>query len=165
MKRSVFFPAIAACCLLLASCSDTKEKTSEPAMVAEAATADLVQIRKDIQGVENSWAEAINTKNLDALMALYGEGAVSMPPGAPSLSGKEAIRKHQEMELAGKRPFASIVFETQDVYAQGNVVTEVGKTMFKDSTGAVTTAGKYVSVYEKQNGKYVCIREIYNDDK
>ena len=30
--------------------------------------------------------------------------------------------------------------------------------------GTVTT-GKYVSVFEKRDGKYICIRDIYNSDQ
>ena len=114
--------------------------------------------------MENAWAAAQNAKDINALMAMYADNAVSMPDGEPMLNGKAAIQKKQEMDFAAPANFSSITFETLDVYAQGDVATEVGKTMYKDAAGKVTGSGKYIAVFEKQNGKYLCIREIYNKD-
>lgn len=52
-----------------------------------------------------------------------------------------------------------------DVFAAGDLVVETGKCTFKDASGAVIRTGKYLSLFEKRDGKYVCIRDIYNDDK
>ncbi len=114
--------------------------------------------------MENAWAAAQNAKDINALMAMYAVDAVSMPDGEPMLTDKAAIQKKQEMDFAAPANFSSIAFETLDVYAQGDVATEVGKTMYKDAAGKVTGSGKYIAVFEKQNGKYLCIREIYNKD-
>ena len=51
-----------------------------------------------------------------------------------------------------------------DVYGSGDYVTEVGKTTIKDEKGNVTTTGKYMAIWEKRNGKWVCIRDINNED-
>ena len=80
------------------------------------------------------------------------------------LTGKDAIRKKQEADFAKPSGYASIAFETMDVYAQGNVATEVGRAIYKDAAGKTTGGGKYIAVYEKRDGKYLCIREIYNKD-
>ena len=114
--------------------------------------------------IENAWAAAQNAKDINALMAMYADDAVSMPDGEPMLTGKAAIKKKQEADFAKPSKYASIAFETMDVYAQGDVVTEVGKTMYKDAAGKTAGAGKYMAVYEKRDGKYLCIREIYNQD-
>ena len=57
-----------------------------------------------------------------------------------------------------------IAFEIADVFGDENQVTEVGKSIVKDSTGKVTYTGKYMAIWEKRDGKYVCIRDIGNDD-
>ena len=165
MKKTILLPVITAGILLLSSCEQKKEK-DEPVQpsVSAATTSDLTQVRSEIAALENQWAAAINAKDINAMMALYGDDAVSMQDGGPSLVGKAAIQKKQEMDFAAPAKFASIGFETTDVYAQGDVVTEVGKTMYKDSTGKITGSGKYMAIFEKRDGKYVCIREIYNSD-
>ena len=49
-------------------------------------------------------------------------------------------------------------------FGSDNYATEVGKTTRKDSTGKVVSTGKYMAIWEKQNGKWICIRDINNDD-
>ncbi len=51
-----------------------------------------------------------------------------------------------------------------DVFGSENQVTEVGKSTIKDATGKVTYTGKYMAIWEKRDGKYVCVRDIFNDD-
>jgi uncharacterized protein (TIGR02246 family) len=166
MKKKFFVPALAAAMVLLISCGDTATPTvaAEATPVAAAAAPDMASIRSDIQALEDRWAAAMNAKDIDALMAMYADDAISMPPGAPTLTGKAAIKKAQEADFAAPRNYATAAFETTDVYAQGDNVTEIGKSTFKDKAGKVVRTGKYVAVYKKQDGKYLCIREIYSDD-
>jgi ketosteroid isomerase-like protein len=69
----------------------------------------------------------LNARDLDALMALYADDAVSMTNNAPMLAGKDAIRKSQEQEFAGMPEGLTYSFEVLDVYGDGNTVTETGK--------------------------------------
>jgi uncharacterized protein (TIGR02246 family) len=165
MKRTILSAICAATVLLVSSCNnEAKQTTPQAVATTETAKPDLAQIRTEIQAIENEWAAAQNAKDINKLMALYADDAVSMPDGAPTLSGKAAIRAQQEKDFAGAPTYASIAFETQDVYGDGNVVTEVGKTIYKDANGKAIRNGKYMAVFEKRNGKYLCIREIYNKD-
>ena len=165
MKKTMLLVAYASCVLLFASCQEAEKKeTPAAATVTEPVKPDLTQIRAEIVAIENAWAAAQNAKDINTLMALYADDAVSMPDGEPMLTGKAAIQKKLEADFAKPAKYASIAFETIDVYAQGNVVTEVGKTMYKDAAGKTTGGGKYIAVFEKRDGKYLCIREIYNQD-
>ena len=166
MKKTILLVTYVSCALLFASCQEAekKETPAQTTTAAEPAKPDLAQIRSEIVAIENAWAIAQNTKDVNALMAMYAEDAVIMPDGEPMVSGKAAIQKKLEADFAKPSTYASIAFETLDVYAQGNEATEVGKTMYKDAAGKTTGAGKYIAVYEKRDGKYLCIREIYNKD-
>lgn len=167
MKKSILVPVFAVCVLLFASCqepakTDTAAETA--AAMPEATVTDPAQVRADIVAVEQAWQDAMNKKDVNALMAMYADGAESLQNDGPTLVGKAAIQKQQEAEFAAPAKYASIAFETTDVYAQGDYVTEVGKTMYKDADGKVTSSGKYMVVFEKKDGKYLCLREIYNSD-
>ena len=166
MKSKILVSAFAAFVLLFASCQETpKETTTAEVAATEPPKADLAQIRTEIIALENNWAAAVNAKDTNALMALYAEDAVSMPDNEPTLSGKAAIRERQVKEFA-KIPAGNVIsFETKDVYSDGNIATEVGTTTIKDAAGKVVSTGKYIAVFEKKDGKWVCIREIYNMDK
>ena len=166
MKKTILLVTYVSCALLFASCQEAekKETPAQTTTAAEPTKPDMAQIRSEIVAIETAWATAQNAKDVKALMAMYAEDAVSMPDGEPMLTGKAAIQKKAEADFAKPSTYASIAFETLDVYAQGNVATEVGKAMYKDAAGKTTGGGKYIAVYEKRDGKYLCIREIYNKD-
>jgi len=147
--------------LMLASC---KPATNSSATSAEAPKMDMAQVKADIQAVESAWATAQNAKDLNALMAMYADDAISMADGAPSLNGKAAIQAWQEAEFAKAPAGLNSAYTVQDVYGDGETVTEVGTGVTKDASGAVVRTGKYIAIWKKIDGKYLCIREIYNSD-
>ncbi len=154
MKSNLFFTLLAACLLAFTACQPTSE--SQP---------DLAQIKSDLQKMEDAWAAALNARDIEALMSLYTHDAVSMPDGESTQVGKAAIRQSLERELANRPEGMTYSFQTVDVYANGSQVTEVGTSTYKDADGKVIGTGKYMCVWEKQGDKYLCAREIYNDDQ
>lgn len=141
-------------------------KQAEKAETVEEAAPvlDLSVVKAEIQAFENEWAKLLNEKNLDALMAMYADDAVSMPPNAPMLVGKEAIRATQEADMSEMEAGQMFSFETMDVYGGGDTFTEIGKSAIKDASGAVKSTGKYIVVFKKIDGKYMVVREMYGSD-
>lgn len=127
--------------------------------------ADMAQIKSEIQSIENAWATALNERDVDALMLLYADDAQSLPNNAPILDGKAAIKKAQEAEFATMPTGMTFAFETLSVVGTSEIVTETGMSTYKDAEGNIIGTGKYIAVFEKQNGQYRCIREAYNNDK
>jgi len=154
--------------LLTVACNtSTTEKTViEPAVPAEPVIVkpDMAAVKAEIQAIETAWADATNAGDLNALAALYADDAVSMSNNGPSLVGKAAIQKDMETNLAKRPQGTTVSYETTEVFGDDNIVTEIGKSVTKDATGKVTSTGKYIAIFEKRDGKYLCIREIYNDD-
>jgi len=142
------------------------EKSSEVSVLTEQVTAksDLAKLKAEIQALENSWATADNARNSVAVAAFYADDAVSLSNNKPMVVGKAAIKKDIEANMAKRAKGSTVSYDVLDVFGNENTVTEVGKSTFKDETGKVTSTGKYMAVWEKRNGKYVCIRDIYNDD-
>lgn len=153
MRFHLFFILLATYLLTLTACQQAAETP-----------VDLAKVKTEIQALEDAWANALSTRDLDALMAMYTDDAVSMPDNAPTVVGKDAIRKEQEQEFATSPPGMIYAFEVQDIYANGNTVTETGKSTYKDAAGKVIGTGKYMVVWEKQGDKYLCAREIYSND-
>ena len=98
MKKIMIVSICIASAFMFTSCKDETKK-DEPAalptgpakpVVVEAAKPDMAQIRSEITAIENAWAEAINKKDVNALMALYGDGAQSMQDGGPTLVADQA---------------------------------------------------------------------------
>lgn len=159
MKKGTIFLSCLSLLLVLGACTNEVESKK-----TETTKADMSQVRTDIQAVENEWADAMNKKDIDALMALYADDAMSMQDGGPTLKGKDAIREQQVKDFAEPATYASISFTTQDLYGTPDEVTEVGTASMKDADGKEIATSKYMAVFVKQDGKYKCLREIYNKD-
>ncbi len=178
MKFNSIFSLLAACLFLLGvSLQTTYAQTESGKAKAEgardsAAKAELIQtqtemakVKAEVQAVSNTWANVMNAKNIDALMAMYADDVVVMPENSPALVGKAAVRKYQEQSFARTPANMTYRFQTLDVYSHGNTLTETGTTTLSDASGNVVITGKYVCVYEKRDGKLFVVREIFNADK
>ncbi|MBA2746420.1 MAG: DUF4440 domain-containing protein [Flavisolibacter sp.] len=153
-----------AACLFLISC-DSPAKNDDTVLVkSENVKADMSAVQTEMQALENAWAEALNKKDVNALMAFYTDDAISMQNGGPTLNGKAAIRAQTEKDMASPPRYASISFKTLAVYGTPDEVTEVGTSSEKDANGKETATGKYMVVFRKVDGSYKCVSEIYNKD-
>ena len=169
--KKVNYPGIAsvffALTILFAGCGAPAEKkeasTTETTEVAVAAP-DMAAIKAEIQTLETSWANADNARDANAIAAFYADDAISLSNNKPMLSGKAAIQKDIEEGLVKRAKGSMVSYDVQDVFGCENSVTEVGKTTVKDASGKVTSTGKYIAVWEKRDGKYLCVRDIYNED-
>ena len=165
MKANPFTPILAAVAVLIlfAAGCNVPAKTAEAP--AEAAKPDMVAIKGEIQAIETDWAAASNAKDVAKVMAFYADDAVEMNDDEPMYVGKAAIQQSLAKTWATRKSATTVSFETMDVYGDSNTVTEVGKTTTKNAAGKVVSSGKYVGVFEKRDGRYVCIRDINNEDQ
>jgi len=143
-----------------------KKTEMEPALTAEPVVvkADMASIKAEIQALENDWAAADNARDANAIAAFYSDDAMSMSNNAPMKVGKAAIQKEMEESLAKRAQGETVAYETLEVFGDENTVTEIGTAISKDASGKVTRTGKYIAILEKRDGKYICIRDIYNTD-
>lgn len=159
---------IAISCLLIACNNDSKDNTdaakSSEVVTATPAVADLSKIKAEIQDLETRWSQADNARDTNAVAAFYADDAVTLSNNKPMISGKDAIRKDVAEGLTKRKKGATVAYDVIDVFGCENTVTETGKITVKDSTGKVYYTGKYMAVWEKRDGKYICIRDISNDD-
>ncbi|MEO7767525.1 MAG: DUF4440 domain-containing protein [Ferruginibacter sp.] len=129
------------------------------------AKADPAKLKAAIQEQETAWANADNARDVNVVAAFYADDAVSMANNQPMLVGKAAIKKDLEASMAKRPKGATLSYDVMDAFGDDHYITEVGKIVRKDSTGKVTTTGKYMAIWENRAGKWVCIRDIGNEDK
>lgn len=163
MKKTILTFALLT--ILFTACEEKKaaDTPADTAMVAEEKP-DMAAIKAEIQTLENAWGAADNARDAAALAAFYADDAISMSNNKPMVVGKAAIQKDLEASLAKKPKGNTVAYEIMNVYGDENQVTEVGKTIVKDAAGKVVYTGKYMAVWEKRDGKYVCLTDISNDD-
>lgn len=149
--------------LFVMGCSSPAPKVAEtPVQVV--VEPDMAAVKAEIQALENSWAAADNSRDANAIAAFYAEDAVSLSNNKPMSVGRAAIQAEIEAGLAKRVAGSTVSYDVLDVFGDDKQVTEVGKSTFSDASGKVISTGKYMAVWEKRDGKYICIRDIYNED-
>ena len=101
-----------------------------------------------------------------AVAALYAEDAVLSAPGAPAARGKASISEYYVKDLAASAA-AGLTNEdgpTSDVGASGDLAWQWGTYKVTDKSGAAVDAGKYTTVFQRKDGKWMIIRDTWNSD-
>lgn len=132
----------------------------------EAVAIDKEQIKNEIQAIENKMAEMFNDRTVKA-EEYYAEDATSFSQNKPPLVGKTAIEKSIKEDLENFPKGYQIAFVVNEIFpsSDGIQVVEIGHYRVSDSTSAPLYTGNYIAVFEKRDGKYVCIRDMSASDK
>jgi len=143
-----------------------KKTEKEPEKMVEPVVAkvDMGSIKTEIQGLESAWAAADNARDTNAVLANYSDDAMSLSNNAPISKGKAAIQMEIKEGMAKKTKGETVSYNTLEVFGDEKLVTEIGTAITKDASGKVMRTGKYMAIWEKRDGKYICIRDIYNSD-
>ncbi|ADB39892.1 YybH family protein [Spirosoma linguale] len=163
-QSALMLAAFAALIIVAAGCNAPTQK-QETATEQAAAKPDMAALKAEIQAIETEWASATTAKDINKVISFYADDAVEMNDDEPMQVGKAAIQQSLLKSMEARKAGTTVSFETMDVYGDGNVVTEVGKTTTTDAAGKVVSAGKYVGIFEKRDGKFICIRDINNEDQ
>ena len=156
MKKNIFKGGLLTVILVLMISCNSKQEASTTT------TIDKEQIKKEIQAKEDAFADLYNTGELKNI-GYYADDATSFFQNRPALVGKEAIVEFLKDAITSKTD--KISFTTKDVFISndGNQVVEIGYFKVTDST-ITTNSGNYMSLFEKRNGKYVCVRDMSASD-
>ena len=157
-KHSLPITMFAIAFLLFVACNN------KPCPPAEAGP-NMDSIRALIGAMEQEYAAAENAKDAERLYKYYADDAIVMPNGKTAWVGHEQIKAGLQADMDSMKAGTKVSFMNTGLWAQGNIVVETGATTWTDSTGATVNTGKYMTLYEKRNGKYIAIRDIWNDDK
>lgn len=140
--------------LFLSACGSTEmEEATEEAL-------DMDQVRTEIQAMEDAYAAGETAKDADAVAAYYSDDAMSYGQNKEPLSGKAAIRDNIAKNIAKDTTENQTVFKVVDLFAEGNMVVEIGSWTMMDPSGKELDHGNYMSYFEKRDGKYVCVRDM-----
>jgi ketosteroid isomerase-like protein len=104
---------------------------------------------------------AFNGKQIDAIVELYADNSVFMPPNAPVLRGREPLREFYQ-DLIGRA--TNLRLETEDVAGSGPLAYESGTYYLNYQDGAVRDRGKYVFVWRKTAGTWRTEKTIWSSD-
>lgn len=132
----------------------------------DASAANAANEMTALHAVDQAWVKAYNAGDADGVANLYDEQAVLLPPGAPGVNGRAAIRAFFAKDTAasakdglafslGPRPAGGV---------SGAMGWASGTYAVKDKSGHVVETGKYLSVSMKKGGKWLYVRDTWNSD-
>ena len=122
-----------------------------------------------LRDLDAQWSKTAGTNDVDATVAYYSDDASLLPPNAPIVNGKQAIRAAWAALLA---PGVSLSWQSDKVEASRSsdlaymTGTYTMSTKQSLSKAPVTEQGKYVEVWKKQaDGKWKVVADIFNSDQ
>ena len=157
MKHTAVKRVVLGCVITsLFACNNNKGQSSTTVV-------DKEQIKKEIQAKEDEFAATYNSRTVKDI-GYYADDATTFFQNRPALVGKEAIVEFLKADLSENSN--KISFKTNEVFVSndGNMVVEVGHFTVVDSTNTGINRGNYMSLFEKRNGKYVCVRDMSASD-
>jgi ketosteroid isomerase-like protein len=149
---------------------------SEPASIAQSSasssrsektggTQPLEQLLRDL---DNKWAKAAATKDVEQTIAFYSDDAVVFPPNATSAATKEAIRNGWTEMFASSGFVISWQPTRVQVAKSGGMAWVSGayELRMNDANGKPSNdRGKYLEVWEKQtDGNWKCTADMWNSN-
>jgi ketosteroid isomerase-like protein len=111
-------------------------------------------------------AEVFEKRNFDALDKVYTANARILPPGAPIISGREAIKGFWS-DLIQSANAKSAVLASVDVMPAGDGVVEIGRaTLSVGPEGQAPTKleVKYVVYWQQEDGLWKWHVDIWNQN-
>jgi len=121
---------------------------------------------KSIRAAVKAMEAGVLAGDADKTVAMYAADATLMPPNEPAVKGIDAIRKwFGGMLAAGK---VKLDINVDDVLVSGDLAVERGNWALNmvpnGATTAVTDRGKYIVVWQKRDGKWQAVNDIFNSD-
>jgi len=146
---------IAASFAALAACAKTAPPAPDTAADETAARA-----------VNIAWYKAYNAGDGAAVAALYSEDAVLNAPGAPAARGNASISEYFVKGAAATAAAGVALVDglTSEVGVSGDLAWQSGTFKITDKSGAAVDAGKYLTVFQRKDGKWIIIRDTWNSD-
>ena len=108
----------------------------------------------------NTWIEAFNTHDADALASLYTEDAVLLPPNEPAVFGRDAIRATNKEQLAQEG--IGMELEDLEVNIVGDLGYKAGRYRMYTKDGGLLDRGKYIEIWKKTDGQWLIHRDMWN---
>lgn len=150
--------------LLVAAALVACQPPAEEVVVEQTTPAvDLSAEAAAVEAVSMKWLEAARARDLDAVMTVFAENAVTYPDDQPPAIGLAAIRADIE-EGWNATPDAAIEWETTSVHVadSGDMAWERGAWTF-DPDGAGeddAETGEYLTIYEKVDGTWKVVADM-----
>jgi uncharacterized protein (TIGR02246 family) len=158
-KLLLILPLVFLLCFTF-GCQKAEEVAEEPG-VKPLSAEDVAAIKATTE----AFNQAVNSKDWEALAALYSEDAVLMPPNQPLVRGRKAILTWNE-EFPPMPEFNIIALE---IDGGGNFAYVLGTysmtIALEGLSEPIQDTGKYIEIHRKQeDGSWLIAVDMFNSD-
>jgi ketosteroid isomerase-like protein len=118
-------------------------------------------VRKAMQETNERFCrEVVGEGKFDAIEQVYTAGARILPPGAPIMEGRKAIKGFWQAGIAALG-ITGAKLTTLDVEMAGNTVVEIGEAELQLGKNG-TALAKYIVHWKQENGRWLWDKDIWN---
>jgi ketosteroid isomerase-like protein len=118
------------------------------------------ETRTEIEAANAAFSDAATKGDSAAIAALYTTNAQVMPAGSEPVRGRDAIQKFWQGAL--NSGIAAVSLKTLEVFGHGTTVTEVGHYELRDKTGKTLDIGKYIVIWQHEQGQWKLLRDMFS---
>jgi len=116
-----------------------------------------------IKELIQTYASALNTNDLEKILALYGKEPVFMPQHAPALVGRDAVRAGYEQVFASIK--LNIHFEVHEIEETGDWAwartSSAGRTRILAANVEVTEGNNELFIFRRETGEWRIHRYLF----
>ena len=113
-----------------------------------------------VKALDAAIIDGINAKDADQATAPYAKDGAVMPPGAPTMSGHDAIRGYWQAAIDGG--LSDVVANLTGAHVSGSIAVTMGT--LTASMGGQELAGKYILFFRNGDDGWKVERDIWNFD-
>ena len=124
--------------------------------------AAVQEAETDIQKAKAQYMAAFNKGDAAGVAQLYTDTAYLMPPGSPTITGREAIQSYWDAGI--KAGVKNLVLAPGKIDQFGEIAREIGNYSFETKDGT-KQEGKWVGLRTPQYGSWKLDTDVWNTDK
>lgn len=138
------------------------------APAADTPAVDVEALAKTLTQLDDDWAKAAGTRDVDRVVSFYAEDAIAYPPNAPIASGQAAAKQVWASYFADSTFAISWKTDHAGVAKSGDLGYTAGtyEASWKGADGnPATQKGKYLCNWKKMpDGSWKAIHDMWNAD-
>jgi ketosteroid isomerase-like protein len=125
-------------------------------------------LMKEVTAIGDALSKAMVENDVEYLLGMYAEGAISLPNFGPRMQGIDAFRQsHEQMAAAGMKVL-SFESEPTEAWQAGDQVIEIGtfaiELQMPGMPRNIEDKGKYLTIYVREEGSLKIKVETWNTD-
>jgi len=118
--------------------------------------------------LNKKFSQMMLDNDLEGMLKYYADNAISLPSYQPMLRGHDAMREsHKKQHEQSDMKITAFALTVTDVIAEGNMAIEIGTytiSMTMPEMGEINDYGKYMNVWENQDGDWKLRADMWNTD-